>query len=556
MREVFLKKLRTAQSQADIDALVRLKNEHHLIYSAEMFDCIFEREDKMLGLQGLLRVYSPSEPDALRDNLTRPGSREHLIQKIINRNWQEGLQYLLQQNPALIHLGIYFCARGQEYKEVGAVITFAVRNCAQHSIIETLLTFKPDLTLGNARGETVFHFLAKNDFLPVYSEETIRSLIQYATLESIDAHDNGGETPLTVAKQEKNQMFIDLVRERFTEAQCPQACSLEQTAWRFGGKTPWRKPTDLLASLAGKHYNERGSVGDVRVFINSTILGEYFSLLLKKDNDFIINGVLMSHKGEHAMNVLIARQANIVNVIVVDSGGGQWTDAATQTVLNDAAQAQGLICNIARFKEMIQHTDTGCHLIAAYLTGRFKKLTAQAISEHVAKGDFDLSQAPLSFGLLKVCQSFKAIYKSASVLNADEQLKFFDMLETNTGKKFNEKYIGIDNPPQNHTLARKNLNQLRHAQKALMYNLREIFVVLLGLDVLAPEKGREIVDTIIHKDAALDWEVLYALPAWSAFDLGSASTTAAPSVTLRFTGAADDSRPNSPQQSKVKPVRG
>jgi hypothetical protein len=486
--------------------------------------------DPALGIPFLIRLYDSDDSY----------DRDELIRAAISRQWVEGMQFLIDQDPKVVN----FAWDGVP------LLMHAANKITNQQFILMLLKAKPNLALYDSHGNTLLHLFAING---CKDQQVLDYVLNNADLALFNMKNKSGKTPLMLnSSQWSEEVFIPQMKEtiirRFGQEalnkileEALNRAALSAIGERYLSATPSEReaylremwtaevppltPVMMLTNLIGKGMKREANAGvpmNVRLFLNIAYLAQYIKTMAKDtQEDFIVNGILMPNS-THAVNVFCIKSNNTLSFIVIDSLGG--LDREIRNLLKDLEDTKLTIQSI-RLRSAIQFTSVGCKVIASYLAEKLSRLTvesAKALYDTLQSKDSGLSVVsptdfPLWLGILAIAQSMPFIEAEKKVLSkshlespVNKRGETFDtLLAYGLAKKHSPDYYNRENPLINKTINRKAAHQGEHALKTLSMTdekIMESMAKVLGLDVTSKDWREELKS--LEADLG-DWEKLH-----------------------------------------------
>lgn len=490
-------------------------------------------------LETLIQIYGTNVRDARVDK-----SYEHMLQGLINLNWVEGVEYLLQQAPGLVNIAVIE-PYNQLRQRVYPLLVWVMRNDSiLPSIVDVIEKFHPNLSLKDSDLNNIYHIIAiESNKTP---KTTLAAKIEQYALENASPSDvlalnNMGNTPARIAEQLSNNQLAAKFKAIQRKAVNPEEvamlkyyedstemsdnvfsdhASLDQNKTRhFDAANAMHKvtPSDIyFCSLAGKALSRENADRDIlntRLFLNFECFYEY---LLENANygelPAIVNGIVIGCDGAHAVNVYCTIfDKTHIKAVVIDGLLLEPILVETEDLMNKL-QAKGISFEPVILEDKLQFTSTGCRVISSYLASKLshlsideaKELTlmlaSKAVHDHVKLKDF-----PLNLGLLTICASMSTIERvkrelpegafDQPVSHREDPETQNQVLRRGMFHQYRD-YVAFDqNKMQNQALLRKIQNQKAHA---------ELYIECLDED---PDRAIEAVATLLGiKEMCEDWK--------------------------------------------------
>lgn len=533
----FIEKLKGAQTQEDF---YKLEQEYRddpnkPAYSSEMVKAVHSKNPE-LGLAMIMRLFST---DARADE---ENDYQHLVQKLIQLQWAEGLEYLLNQDPKLVNIAVRYSLpddnTGKKIWYIQPLLTYIKFVCRNPEIINIVLAKQPNLSLVDSfHGRNIIHeyaFLGRtNDTL------ILEYVLKNAPIEALTVKDNSGATPVMIATNEdgdRNKEFMPFFQKILTERLGKEkmesiinaskkqilppllfsATSHEKENYlkcEFDSDLPKLSPVALIASVAGKKIlrQEKGKELNTLVFPNPELLCEY---IIKHDNqkNFVVNGFVMLMNPQHSVNVFCIKTNSDIKILIIDGAGDKRQNSISlPEELSKHLKQLNLPCKYLRLKTAIHNRPSGCQILTNYLAGKLSSLSVnealnfyQDLEQKAdATGGLEVADFPLKLGLLGITQSMTLI-NDVKTQKTAEQLeqavnakgeKFDQALGRGMGLQYCPAYESIINKPVNKTLERKKHHQNIHAQKIPNLNDKEMMEAMaqvMGLDVTSKDWEKDL----------------------------------------------------------------
>lgn len=413
---------------------------------------------------------------------------EHIIHTVVKLRWQEGLDYLLKEDPSLVNVGILNLDLARnKILNVDFLLNYAMSISCDKSIIQSLINANPDIHLKNKNARTQIYYLANNQEKCQRYPEVLDWIFSQIDIEALGAGDEFGVTCVYLAHSHKNEIFLGHCKQKYADAnrvfnindfkantsnpyKVPSETQKSILAYRFRGYRPVLCTFEMFSTLIGKGNN-------VKLFFNTGHLITYAKFLIAQGrSDFMVNSILMVYGGGHAINVVLTRKNNgRVKALMIDGTAGEHALGARGQLELAGIECLGTV-------EKFQHTDTGCHIIACYLSGKLAHLTLDEVEKlhqdfgRTQNGRIRLHDLPLKFGVLGVCQSLSTIdkaYDARTSSHPEEASEPVNRKRSETFKSFVERnkvtefpgFVDVDSRKINNTVAHKTKNRYEHALK-------------------------------------------------------------------------------------------
>lgn len=496
------------KSQEEYHALKDLVASNELTYSRDFVVSISKLPDaeRINALKNLLAIWGPDirDPNASRDY-------EHLVQTLILCGWVEGLKLVLEDKPELVNImALETNAQGggePKPKPYPLLMFCWAKQIGNKAILNLLFNDQLNLSLRDVAGNTIFHAIQASDL-----ENT--QIIADRYLDRME--DNEGAEEASLIRNNDGLTFEEIskginhesVRYQSYFGGDPGEAYIHEHFGKYGENAPFMLPDIWAISLAGKALARKASGGDklnTRLFLSTDDYLEYIGQILldKEGDERVLNAVVQIDGGTHAIciySIIDPKKGNI-DSIYIDSMGSLMEDGHYD-IESDFNQIKNFIEKIPNVKfrtvsneTQFQHSQTGCHVIANYLTGKlshldldeavalFKQLYDSETTRCVKKttrGKYDahklvdLREFPLKLGVLAICQSLSLIKEERERIQSsqlDEPVnkrneRFDQMLSRGVSHQY-KNYVGGGEfkKERNEILFRKIQNQLRFAEK-------------------------------------------------------------------------------------------